>query len=171
MSSCSLLVACLHTLRCCLMQFDIIVTYLWYFHREEYSWHMRDAASAQHPALPKRHTEDPSILALNSPVVGLMKHLATVPTPWQFFYLNDYLCVGSDWHAGNCLQRKRQDVEASVHNGLGSDWQFKHAAEIERGFPAAGIPGPQTETVWSTPAQPWKYYAAVVQAVSAAVVG
>ena len=55
-------------------QFDIIVHYLWFYKRDEYSWHFVDAAKANHKAFRERATNDEAVLRKNEPLIGLMKH-------------------------------------------------------------------------------------------------
>ena len=54
-------------------QFDIIVHYLWFYKRDEYSWHFVDAAKANHKAFRERATNDDAVLRKNEPLIGLMK--------------------------------------------------------------------------------------------------
>ena len=54
-------------------QFDIMVHYVWNHHRDEYSWHINDANTANYAYLPHRMTNNTKVLEKNDPVVYLAK--------------------------------------------------------------------------------------------------
>ena len=55
-------------------QFDIMLYFLWFYKRDEYSWHFVDAKKANHIAYRNRATNDPAVLSKNEPVIHVMRH-------------------------------------------------------------------------------------------------
>jgi hypothetical protein len=51
-------------------QFDLMIHYLWNFKRTEYSWHINDFDTSQHPEFSKRMTNSKHVLELNQPITG-----------------------------------------------------------------------------------------------------
>ena len=77
-------------------QFDLIAHYLWFNHRDEYSWHLADWKQTHHPAFSKRMSEHEDVLAMNRPIQGIMKHgNHHTFSDYIFKLTGDYLCVVS----------------------------------------------------------------------------
>lgn len=140
-------------------QFALIGNYLWWFKRDEYSWHIIDGPTSHHPVLGRsRLSDDSNLLISNRPKVGVMKHIS----PFNFenagflYLLGDYLCVASNWSAGDCATYRRQDTETSIHAGLLTDWQYNIGGWTERGWPIAPniVHGPLLEVPWKSETAP-----------------
>ena len=77
-------------------QFDLIAHYLWFDHRDEYSWHIVDWNQTRHPAFSKPMTNRKEVLAMNRPIQGVMKHGNHHTFSDNMFKLiGDYLCLVS----------------------------------------------------------------------------
>ena len=77
-------------------QFDIMAHYLWFNHRDEYSWHIADWRQTRHPAFSKLMTDREEVLKMNRPIQGVMKHGNHHTFSDYIFKLSgDYLCVVS----------------------------------------------------------------------------
>lgn len=76
-------------------QQDIITSYLFQFHRDEYSWVIRDQMVAHHPSFSGRMTQQPEVIAMHeSPgalYVGHSKHGCLTWSP----YFQRFVCLAS----------------------------------------------------------------------------
>ena len=115
-------------------QFDIMGTYLWHFKRDEYSWHLRNGIASQHPVLSgSLLTNDPQALVKDIPKVGVMKHGGA---SFDIFpVIIDYICVGSDWTAGDCTNFYRDDINQAVKHNTLVDWNVRTTCWDQRGLP------------------------------------
>ena len=72
-------------------QFDLIAHYLWFNHRDEYSWHLVDWRQTRHPAFSKLMTDREEVLKMNRPIESLMKHYYHFEFPdYAFKLIGDY---------------------------------------------------------------------------------
>lgn len=77
-------------------QFDLIGHYLWFHHRDEYSWHLTDWRETGHPAFTKIMTDHKEVLEMNKPIQGVMKHaFHQTFSDYIFKLTGDYLCFVS----------------------------------------------------------------------------
>lgn len=77
-------------------QFDLMAHFLWFYHREEYSWHIADWRQTKHPAFTKIMTDREEVLKMNKPIQGVMKHgNHHIFSDYIFKLSGDYLCVVS----------------------------------------------------------------------------
>jgi len=75
-------------------QFDLMIHYLWFFKRDEYSWHIVDWRQSRRPSLYKLMTEREEVLKMNRPILGVMKHTNHQKfSDYVFKYVGDFLCV------------------------------------------------------------------------------
>ena len=78
-------------------QFDMMIHYLWFHHRDEYSWHLIDWEQTRHPRFTKRMTNRKEVLSMNRPIEYLMKHYHHFHFPdFAFKLIGDYYCLVSD---------------------------------------------------------------------------
>lgn len=74
--------------------FDLIAHYLWFYKRDEYSWHLTDGRMAKHLSYSSLMTYKSDELRLNTPMQGIMKHINHLVFSDNIFKLiGDYLCV------------------------------------------------------------------------------
>ena len=79
-------------------QFDIMAHYLWFHHRDEYSWHFMDWQQTKHPRFKKRMTSREEVLKMNRPIESLMKHYHHFDFPdYAFKLIGDYFCLVNDY--------------------------------------------------------------------------
>jgi len=77
-------------------QFDLIGHYLWFNHRDDYSWHLNDWRQSRHPAFSKLMSDRPEVLEMNRPIQGVMKHGSHHSFSDFIFKLSaDYMCLVS----------------------------------------------------------------------------
>jgi len=75
-------------------QFDLMAHYLWFYKRDEYSWHLVNWTQSRHPAFNRLMTEKKEVLEMNRPIQGVMKHgNHHVFSDYIFKLIGDYLCV------------------------------------------------------------------------------
>ena len=78
-------------------QFDLMANYLWFHHRDEYSWHIMDWQQTKHPRFKKRMTNRTEVLKMNRPIESLMKHYHHFDFPdYAFKIIGDYYCLVND---------------------------------------------------------------------------
>ena len=120
-------------------QFDLIGNFLWHHHRDEYDWHIRGTESAGHPALTAipNASVPPDVRATDIPMIGRMKHNFK-----GYAEFTKFLCVGSNWSAGECNRFRSEETERLVGYNLAADW-----------YEASGL-GP--EQPWTTPERSWE---------------
>jgi hypothetical protein len=77
-------------------QFDIMIHYLWFYHRDEYSWHIIDWQQTKNSRFSKRMTNRDEVLKMNRPIENLMKHYHHFDFPdYVFKLIGDYYCLVS----------------------------------------------------------------------------
>jgi hypothetical protein len=133
-------------------QFTIMINYLWYFKRDEYSWHIRDNIDNTHPAMQNgRLTDNIEVLKENKPIVGLMKHDGHINL---FSYYSDYICVASNWTAGDCSNFYHKDIDEGVKLNMLVDWIYETGYWNERLLPNIG--GSRKEKPWENNQYKWE---------------
>ena len=77
-------------------QFDLMGHYLWFHHRDEYSWHIIDWQQTKNCRFSKRMTNRDEVLKMNRPIENLMKHYHHFDFPdYVFKLIGDYYCLVS----------------------------------------------------------------------------
>ncbi|CAN0080627.1 unnamed protein product [Ectocarpus sp. 6 AP-2014] len=124
-------------------QFEIMINYLWYYHHDEYSWHIADRDTGNFHGLNlqgrARASDDGSVVAANVPAIFAMKHLDDK----DVFTLNDDMyenvCLGSNNEAGNCQRRPpaqndghAQTLKWSVGSTTWGDTYKEHSRQVSR---------------------------------------
>ena len=149
-----------------LCQFDIMVNYLWYFHRNEYSWHFKDAALNHVPYINAFNSlNDPELRETHhSPVMYISKNGGH--TNFAFSFVADFVCLFSNFTSGSCPKEKlngnfNSEWESSIINNLRMDTWVAPYRWKERGHhtDAAVFSNPIAigveDTLWDTPQQHW----------------
>lgn len=113
-------------------QADFLITYVWHFHRDDYSWHIMDNNEIHYPEFSRRMTDKKEVLEKNIAKPGVVKHGFGIHYHKIFYILPDYLCVGSNWTAGSCPLLRRQDIEDGVFRNQHVDWLVPTAFYQER---------------------------------------
>jgi len=107
-------------------QFDIIGTYLWHFHHDDYDWHIKPA-TYRHHNFPDVLTNDSQVLLRDVPHIGIMQH------GYALGWLYDFLCLASDNLAGGCSMDITDEIrQGTIENYLNdgtvatsADWQTR----------------------------------------------
>lgn len=135
-------------------QFDMMGNYLWNYKRNEYSWHIKDGATAHHYFIKGQLTNSSAVMAKNDPIISPMKH-GNGNIVWAvdiFDWIYDYLCLASGYQAGDCQKYKREQVEIGSKKNLFTDRLTQTSAWEEREM----APRPRmVELPWSTPKKSW----------------
>lgn len=150
-------------------QIDLIGNYLYLFARDDYAWHIKNGPLSKHTSvIDYNQTEDSEIGKYNIPKVSVMKHMPfrDANDVTVYYLLTTYLCVASNWTAGSCEMYKREDVEKSIHDHLGVDWQWDVEGWDELEWPKENatmitqdhlFKGKMYEKPWEAPGYPtWK---------------
>ena len=135
-------------------QFDLIVHFLWWFKREEYSWHLQHPILSNSPFYPNKPTRsnDTEVLNANVPWIRICKHMFGGPQKGyyqaEFEFLSDYFCFSNKWKAANCPQLKNDILDAAVANNLAVDLKIRTALWQERKFPVIDMEQYELEKPW-----------------------
>jgi hypothetical protein len=91
-----------------LCQFDIMVNYLWYYHRNDYSWHIKDPSQNPVPYANLHSFQiDPEVQYYHDyPEFMVNKNGGHEQATFPF--LADFLCLASNYTAGSCPTEYRK---------------------------------------------------------------
>lgn len=147
-------------------QFDIIVTYLWYNHREEYSWHFKDSSINPVPYAGFFGSSDDAALrpTHHQPIMYVNKNGGH--DNFVFSFLSDFICLASNYTSGSCGRERENgnlnnEWEVSLINNLRIDTWFTPHRWRERGHRSVApffinpVPLGKEDTVWETPKESW----------------
>ncbi|RNA41712.1 hypothetical protein BpHYR1_040508 [Brachionus plicatilis] len=134
-------------------QFDLLVHYLWYFKRNEYSWHLKDVLEFGHYRMPKRATNDTDVIQMNNkPMISVAKHagsLLNYPN-YMFKIMFDYMCVASDNQAGSCGSLFGKELFNQTLKNLFVDYPHQTTNWTKRGMLASLHRSKITERPWAS---------------------
>lgn len=136
-------------------QFDLMAHYLWNFKRNEYSWHLNDWEYSKFKGYTRRMTSHSNVLAMNRPIVSLMKQAGHFVYSGDLFKLiYDYVCTASELRAGDCLKHMSDDIVVGVVKNLFVDWTFQTARWSQRQMPERPL---LAERPWSLENFSWRH--------------
>lgn len=118
-------------------QFDLLIHFLWYFKRNEYSWHIKDVQEFGHYRMPKRKTNDKDFVRMNDNIViSVAKHAGIfINFPnYVFKLMFDYICVASDNKAGSCQSYFDQILYNETLKNLFVDYPYQTTNWTARGM-------------------------------------
>ena len=129
-------------------QIDLMIHYLWYYNRDDYSWHIKDVSNANDKIFRKRMTSDPIVLSKDRPIIGVMKHANHLKYSLDLFNLiYDYVCLASDMKAGYCNRFQQDNITEGTVKNLFVGRLVQTAYWKERKMPERE---PISESAWST---------------------